>query len=124
MLDQPGPGQLDKAEALARRAAEVADRVPLPVVACQAWQLLGALLRSTDPDEATACLERARATAVRHDLPIWEIHALVRLGNDDALRDGRLDRLEQARNQATLVGAVTARYQAEQSIALYTIAAG
>lgn len=124
VLDQPGPGQLDKAVALARRAAEVADRVPLPVVACQAWQLLGALLRSTDPDEATACLERARATAVRHDLPIWEIHALVRLGNDDAMRDGRLDRLEQARNQATLVGAVTARYQAEQSIALYTTLQG
>jgi DNA-binding CsgD family transcriptional regulator len=124
VLDQPGPGQLDKAVALARRAAEVADRVPLPVVACQAWQLLGALLRSADPAEATACLERARTTAVEHGLPIWEIHALVRLGNDDALRDGRLDRLEQARTQATLVGAVTARYQAEQSIALYTTLQG
>lgn len=124
VLDVPGQGQLEKAEQLARRAAEVADRVPLPVVACQAWQLLGALQRSKDPAAATACLERARATAVRHDLPIWEIHALVRLGNDDALRDGYLDRLEQARTQATLVGAVTARYQAEQSIALYTILEG
>ncbi|MFC4851975.1 ATP-binding protein [Actinophytocola glycyrrhizae] len=124
VLDVPGPGQLEKAEALARRAAEVGDRVPLPAVACQAWQLLGALLRSRDPAGATACLERARRTAMRHNLPIWEIHALVRLGNDDALRDGYLDRLEQARTQATLVGAVTARYQAEQSIALYTILEG
>jgi DNA-binding CsgD family transcriptional regulator/tetratricopeptide (TPR) repeat protein len=124
VLDMPGQGQIDKAVALARRAAEVADRVPLPVVACQAWQLLGALQRSKDPAEATACLERARATAVRHDLTIWEIHALVRLGNDDALRDGRLDRLEQARTQATMAGAVTARYQAEQSIALYTVLEG
>jgi DNA-binding CsgD family transcriptional regulator len=124
VLDVPGQGQLQKAEALARRAAEVADRVPLPAVACQAWQLLGALQRSKDPAAATACLERARSTAVRYDLPIWEIHALVRLGNDDALRDGYLDRLEQARTQATLVGAVTARYQAEQSIALYTILEG
>jgi DNA-binding CsgD family transcriptional regulator len=123
-LDTPGPGQIDKALILARRAAEVADRVPLPEVACQSWQLLGALQRAKNPTEATACLERARATAVRHGLPIWEIHALVRLGNDDALRDGRLDRLEQARTQATLVGAVTARYQAEQSIALYTILEG
>ncbi|MFL6123929.1 response regulator transcription factor, partial [Actinophytocola sp.] len=73
---------------------------------------------------ATGCLERARATAVRHGLPLWEIHALVRLGNDDALRDGRLERLEQARTQATLVGAITARYQAEQSIALYTTLKG
>ncbi|WP_459710104.1 ATP-binding protein [Actinophytocola sp. KF-1] len=124
VLDAPGQGQIEKAQRLARRAAEVADRVPLPVVACQAWQLLGVLQRSTDPAAATACLERARATAMRHDLPIWEIHALVRLGNDDALRDGYLDRLEQARTQATLVGAVTARYQAEQSIALYTILEG
>ncbi|MGB3443283.1 MAG: AAA family ATPase [Actinophytocola sp.] len=124
VLDVPGQGQLEKAERLARRAAEVADRVPLPAVACQAWQLLGALQRSKDPAAATACLERARSTAVRHDLPIWEIHALVRLGNDDALRDGYLDRLEQARTQATLVGAVTARCQAEQSIALYTILEG
>lgn len=118
-LDVPGAEQLSTAEALARRAATVAETVPLPVVACQAWQLLSALVRARDAEEATACLERARAIAVRHDLPIWEIHALVRLGNDDALRDGRLDRLEQARQQASLAGAVTARYQAEQSIALY-----
>ncbi len=124
VLDAPGQGQLDKAERLARRAAEVAERVPLPVVACQAWQLLGSLTRSKDPERATAYLERARATAVRHDLPIWEIHALVRLGNDAALREGHLDRLERARTQATLVGAVTARYQAEQSIALYTVLEG
>lgn len=124
LLDVPGPGQLDKAIELAAKAAEVADRIPLPVVACQAWQLLGSLQRSKDPVGATACLERAHSIAVRHDLPIWEIHALVRLGNDDALRDGGLDRLEQARIQATHVGAVTARYQAEQSIALYTVLEG
>jgi len=123
-LDRPGPEHVATAETLARQAATVAERVPLPVIACQAWQLLSAVLRSRDPGEATACLERARAIAVRHDLPIWEIHALVRLGNDDALRDGALDRLEQARQQASLVGAVTARYQAEQSIALFLILEG
>ena len=119
VLDAPGPKQIDKAVELARRAAEVADRIPLPETACRAWQLLGALERTRDPAEATACLERARATAVEHGLPIWEIHALVRLGNDDALREGRLDRLEQARTQAMLVGAIVAQYHAEQSIALY-----
>jgi len=124
VLDMPGTEQVHRAEALARRAATVAESVPLPVVACQAWQLLGALLRAREPEEATACLERARAVAVRHDLPIWEIHALVRLGSDDALRDGRLDRLEQARQQASLVGAVIARYQAEQSIAMFMILNG
>jgi DNA-binding CsgD family transcriptional regulator/tetratricopeptide (TPR) repeat protein len=86
--------------------------------------LLGALSRFRDPDEATECLERARRIALQHDLPIEEIHALIRLGNDDALRDGRLDRLEQARQEATQAGAVTSRYQAEVSIALQLILRG
>ncbi|TCO60588.1 regulatory LuxR family protein [Actinocrispum wychmicini] len=123
-LDVPGRGQLRKAEAMARRAATVAEQVPLPIVACQAWQLLGALTRSRDPDEATACLERSRAIAVEYSLPIWEIHALVRLGLDDALREGTVDRLEQARQQATNIGAVTARYQSEVNIGLQLILRG
>lgn len=120
-LDLPGPGHVLDAERLARRAAATAEAAQEPEVACQAWQLLGALTRSRDPQEATACLERARRLAVRHALPIEEIHALIRLGNDDALRDGSLDRLEQVRSQATRVGAVTTRYQAEASIALQAI---
>ena len=124
VLDLPGPNQLQLAETLARRAAAVADVARLPVVACQAWQLLGALRRTRDPADATTCLERARELAVRHDLPIEEIHALIRLGNDEALRDGGLSRLEQARREAARAGAVTAQYQAEASIALYTILQG
>jgi DNA-binding CsgD family transcriptional regulator len=124
VLDQPGSGQIDRARALAERAAAVADRVPLPVVACQAWQLLGWLYRLADTEMATTCLERARETAVRHDLPMWEIHALVRLGNDDGLRHARLDRLEQVRAQADLVGAVHVRYQSEQSLARFKVFEG
>jgi DNA-binding CsgD family transcriptional regulator len=124
LLDLPGPEQLVRAEQMARRAATVAERAPLPIVACQAWQLLGALARGRDPDEATACLERARSIAVEHRLPIWEIHSLVRLGNDDAVRDGDLDRLEQARQVAAGSGAVTAGYQAESSIALQVVLRG
>lgn len=123
-LDIPGPDQVSKAEVMARRAAEEAEHEQLPLVACQAWQLLGALSRSRDPDEATACLERARRIAVQHDLPIEEIHALIRLGNDDALRNGSLTRLEQARDAAARSGAITARYQAESSIALQAILRG
>ena len=123
-LDVPGPGQVGTAETLARRAAEAAESARLPVVACQAWQVLGALSRSRDPDEATACLERARNIAVRNDLPIEEIHTLIRLGNDDALRYGSIDRLRQAQREASTVGAVTSRYQAEASIALQLILQG
>lgn len=124
VLDLPGRQQIELAEEMARRAATVAERVPLPVVACQAWQLLGALVRGRDLDEATACLERARALAVRHELPLWEIHALVRLGNDDAVRDAGLHRLQRAREVATTAGAVTAGYQAEASIALQLVLCG
>jgi tetratricopeptide (TPR) repeat protein len=124
VLDMPGPDQVRTAEALARRAAGAAMDAGLPIVACQAWQLLGALSRSRDPDEATACLERARRIAVEHGVAIEEIHALVRLGNDDALRDGSLSRLHHARREASRVGAMTSRYQAEASIALQAILRG
>lgn len=119
LVDLPGPNRLRESEKLLRRAAQVGEDVPLPVVACQAWQLLGSLCRGRDPEEATGCLERARQIAVRHDLKVEEIHALIRLGNDDALRYGSLDRLELVRRLASQAGAVISRYQAEASIALY-----
>ncbi|MBB4761642.1 ATP-binding protein [Amorphoplanes digitatis] len=124
MLDLPGPERFTVIETMTRRAAAVAEAVPLPEVACQAWQLLGALSRRRDLAEATACLERARAIAVRHHLPIWEIHALVRLGQDEALRNGGIALLEQTRQAALRCGAVTAGYHADTNIALHTVLHG
>ncbi|WP_436528697.1 ATP-binding protein [Actinoplanes sp. HUAS TT8] len=118
VVELPGRRNFDLAEGMARRAAAVAERSDLPVVACQAWQLLGSLLRQRDIDEATACLERSRRLAIGHGLRLWEIHALVRLGNDDAARDGDLRRLRQVSLDARAAGAVTAAYQAEASAAL------
>ncbi len=123
-LDLPGSGQVRIAEQLARHAADVAEDAHLPIVACQAWQLLGALSRTRDPAEATACLEHALSLAVRYKLPIEEIHALVRLGNDEALRDGSVSRLEHVRQEASRAGAVTARYQAEVSLGFQAILRG
>ncbi|ONI86937.1 LuxR family transcriptional regulator [Actinosynnema sp. ALI-1.44] len=123
-VDQPGAEQLREAETLARRAATAAEPANLHVVACQAWQLLGALVRPRDPARASTCLERSRAIAVRHDLPIWEIHALARLGNDDAMNDGSLDRMRQARQKASRIGAVTARYHADASMSLQLVLRG
>ncbi|MDN3356447.1 LuxR family transcriptional regulator [Actinomadura sp. DC4] len=124
MLDLPGPDQVRLAESLARRAADVAESAELPMVACQAWQLLGALSRRRDPQEATACLEHARSLAVQYELPIEEIHALIRLGNDEALRDGVIGRLEHVRQEASDAGAVTARFQAETCLILQSILFG
>jgi hypothetical protein len=123
-LDTPGPGHPRTAEKAARHAAAAAEQIPLPEVACQAWQLLGALLRGQAPYEATACLERIRAIAKQHDLPIWETHALVRLGTDEAYRTGSLDGIEHARREASRIGAITARYQAEAGLSLQLILRG
>lgn len=120
----PGHDRVERAEELARRAATAAEAVPLPMAACQAWQLLAVLTRGRDLDEATACLERARQLAITHDLPIREIHALVGLGADDALRYGTIDRLEQARQRALRAGAVTAFCRAEARIAMYSALRG
>lgn len=124
VLEVAGQNRLVAAEALARRAAAAAEAVPLPVVTCKALQLLGTLTRQRDPDEATVLLERAYAVAVQHDLPIRKIHALVRLGVDDALREGSLGRLERARDLATRAGAVGARNLAEASMALHSVLIG
>lgn len=123
-LALPGRDRVARAEALVRRAAAVAEAVPLPTVACQAWQLLGSLTRGTDLDEALACLERAHAVAVRHQLPIWEIYALIHLGGHEALRGGGLETLEQARAKALRAGAVAAGYYAEGLVALQTVLRG
>ena len=124
VLDNPGQDRMEQAEAMARRAAAIAEAVPIPVVACQAWQLLAALVRWRDLDAATAFLERSRSMAIEHHLPIWEIHALVRLGGDDAMRTASVERLEQVRRQAIQVGAVTAACQAEQSMAMQAVLTG
>lgn len=123
-LDQPGPDQVRVAEQLARRAADIAEDAQLPIVACQAWQLLGSLSRTRDPAEATASLERALSLAVQYGLPIEEIHAQIRLGNDEALRHGSISRLEQVRHEAARVGAVTAQLQSEVSIGFQAILRG
>jgi DNA-binding CsgD family transcriptional regulator len=86
--------------------------------------LLAALVRWRDLDAATAFLERSRSMAIEHHLPIWEIHALVRLGGDDAMRTASVERLEQVRRQAIQVGAVTAACQAEQSMAMQAVLTG
>ena len=50
-LDTPGPDRTQHAEKLARSAADTAERHGLPVVACQAWELLATVARERDPWE-------------------------------------------------------------------------
>ncbi len=68
-LDTPGADRTRRAEKLARSAVDAAQRHDLPVVACQAWELLATVARERDPDEGLAMLGQALSTAERYATP-------------------------------------------------------
>ncbi|MFD3513782.1 AAA family ATPase [Streptomyces sp. NPDC058657] len=111
-------------ERLAREAAEVAEREKLPVVACQAWQLLALLARERGFDAADACLERMLAVAEKHSLPVWRVEALLRLGGNAFMRTGDARRLEQARDAARELGAIVLTQRVEGLLAMNSVLRG
>ncbi|NEE35215.1 hypothetical protein G3M53_58570, partial [Streptomyces sp. SID7982] len=80
----PGTGRPPRdpveTEQAVQKAAETAEAEGLPVVACQAWQLLALLRREEGFDAADAALERMLSISTEHALPVWRVEALVRLG--------------------------------------------
>ncbi|WP_432103964.1 AAA family ATPase [Streptomyces sp. bgisy091] len=90
----------------AREAAETAEAEGLPVVACQAWQLLALLSRERGFDAADACLERMLTLSTEHALPLWRVEALVRLGVNAFMRTGDASRLHSARAAAAELGSL------------------
>ncbi|WP_223245514.1 LuxR family transcriptional regulator [Streptomyces sp. CBMA156] len=111
-------GARAEAERLAREAAEVAEREKLPVVACQAWQLLALLAREHGFDDADACLERMLAVAEEHALPVWRVEALLRLGGNAFLRTGDARRIREARDAARDLGALVLAQNADGLLAM------
>ncbi|MFF8470219.1 helix-turn-helix transcriptional regulator [Streptomyces griseus] len=105
---RPGPEPRDPAgsERAVREAAETAEAEGLPVVACQAWQLLALLRREEGFDAADAALERMLSISTEHALPVWRVEALVRLGANAFMRTGDAARLLSARAAATELGAL------------------
>ncbi|CAM5553007.1 helix-turn-helix transcriptional regulator [Streptomyces atroolivaceus] len=104
----PGEDRRDAeaAERAARTAAETAEAEGLPVVACQAWQLLALLSRERGFDAADACLERMLTLSTEHSLPLWRVEALVRLGVNSFMRTGDAARLHSARAAAAELGSL------------------
>ncbi|MEV4643110.1 AAA family ATPase [Actinoplanes sp. NPDC049548] len=123
-LDSPSPGRTRIATDLARRAVVAAERVPLPLVACQAWQLLGTLARGHDLDESNECFSRANLVAEEHQLPILRIYALLRLAGNHCLADGDTTGLERVRQEAYRLGAVTVVYTVDAILAMQTVLFG
>ncbi|MFJ8623287.1 AAA family ATPase [Kitasatospora sp. NPDC093550] len=111
-------GATEETERLAREAAEVAEREKLPVVACQAWQLLALLARERGFDDADACLERMLAVAEAHTLPVWRVEALLRLGGNAFMRSGDARRIREARDAARDLGALVLAQHADGLLAM------
>jgi DNA-binding CsgD family transcriptional regulator len=105
-LDTPGPDRTQHAEKLARSAADTAERHGLPVVACQARELLATVARERDPEESAAMLRQALATAERHRLPLQRMYAATRLGGNAWLADGDTTGLVAVREEALRLGSV------------------
>ncbi|HEY0637533.1 MAG TPA: LuxR C-terminal-related transcriptional regulator, partial [Pseudonocardiaceae bacterium] len=113
-----------RAAALARRAAEAAERVPLPLVACEALQLLGVLARERDLAEADAHFERMHDLAERHHLPIKRVYALVLKAGTTCLADGDVAGLHRAVAEASRLGAMTLVHEVEGILALQAVLRG
>lgn len=119
-----GPGRVERAEQLALGAAEVAERLPLPVAACEAREILALLARQRSFDEANTHLHRMLDIAEANGLPIWRVHALMRLGVNRSMRTGDTSGLEQALREARAVGAIALAYTVEGSLALEAVLGG
>ncbi|MEU0129158.1 AAA family ATPase [Streptomyces sp. NPDC006289] len=111
-------------ERAARSAAETAEAQGLPVVACQAWQLLALLSRETGFDAADACLERMLALSTEHSLPLWRVEALVRLGVNGFMRTGDAARLHSARAAAAELGSLLLAQTVDGLLAMNAVMCG
>lgn len=123
-LDTPGPDRTQHAEKLARAAADTAERHGLPVVACQARELLATVARERDPEESEAMLGQALATAERHRLPLQRMYAATRLGGNAWLADGDTSGLLAAREEALRLGSVNIVHTVDGILVLDAVLGG
>ncbi|MBU7597106.1 AAA family ATPase [Streptomyces sp. P38-E01] len=123
-LDTPGPGRTQQAETLALSAAAAAEHHKLPVVACQAWQLLATVVRERDPDRARAMLEQAGETAERHRLPLQRMYVMTRLGGNAWLAEGDSAGLREAREEALRLGSVNVVHTVDGILVLDAVLRG
>jgi DNA-binding CsgD family transcriptional regulator len=101
-----GQGQLGRAGRVAAAALAAAERAALPAVACEALEAAGRVDRQRDLRAAEAAFARELAVADAHGLELWRLRAMHELGTIDQLRTESVDRLRQARQLATGVGAL------------------
>ena len=91
---------------MAEQAVTAAEEAGDPELSCEALELLAMALRPRDLTTAAHVLRRELAVAERAGLVLWRLRALNELGNVEALRDARGDRLWRAHELAVRVGAL------------------
>jgi len=123
-LSRPGPDRLRAATTLAGRAVAAAERVPLPLVACDALQLLGVIAREHDLAESNTYFDRSRVLTERYHLPIKRVYALVLLAGTKCLVDGGVEGLERAGAEASRLGAITLVHEVDGILALQAVLRG
>ncbi|MEU3642571.1 AAA family ATPase [Lentzea sp. NPDC034063] len=123
-LNIPSADRISSAAGLARQAALAADRAQLPMVACEAWQLLGIIAREQDIDEANTCFSKALALADAHQMPIQHVYALVRLAGNDWLQHGATASLGRTHAEACRAGAITVAHNVDAILALQSVLTG
>ena len=107
-----GEDRLVEAGEAARKALAAAERTGLPEVACEALEVIGRCERTHDLAAAEEAFQHAHDIASRNGLSVWRVRALHELGTVDLLRDGSIDRLQEAREAR---GRAWARWRLPQS---------
>ena len=99
----------DRNEALrcARAALAQAQAAGLVEVTCRALWLIGRVDRGRDTAAASAAFEEAYEYATRHRLAVYRTRAMLELGTIDMFETLTTGRLEQARQEALAVGALS-----------------
>lgn len=101
-----GRGDPKEAAVCARSALEVAGRLQLPEVECEALEVIGRCARLSDLHEAEATFETARRIAEAHGLQVWQVRALSELVTIDLMSGRSRDRLTEARDLVLSTGAL------------------
>ena len=123
-LDTPGSNRMHEAESLARAAIGPAERIPMPVIACQAWYAIGVIVRARDLAESDAALRRTQSIAEEHALPIWRLYGLSGQATNTWLAEGDARLLSSARAEALRVGAITVALNLDSVLALHSVLRG
>ncbi|GGL13213.1 hypothetical protein Sme01_20040 [Sphaerisporangium melleum] len=121
---QQSPQRMATAEALVRRAAEVAERVSLPEVACQAWERMAMFSRVRGFDEPDRCLTRVLSIADASGLKLWKLRAMLRLAANHALRTGERAPLEEVGRAAAHAGAISLVHATQASLVMTAVLRG